>query len=216
MDRGIFIAIDGIDGCGSTTQTKLLGNHLKSRDLSVHLTKEPSDLEIGCLLRKYLKKKDIPGAIDALLYAADRIQHYTSEILPKINEGFIVISDRYLESSIAYQTAQLMRDDGNKFVEFEFNTSLEWVENINKYAPHPDATFILDIDPELSLDRKFQNNIDPSTDKYEEIEFLREVRKIYIMRADSLNFEVINAEQPIDIVNLIITQKVDKFIQNNA
>ena len=116
MKGGYFIAIDGIDGCGSTTQTRLLGEHLKSRELKVHLTKEPSELEIGTLIRKFLKMQDIPSATDALLFAADRIQHYYNEILPKLREGFIVISDRYLESSIAYQTAQLMKDDGNKVV----------------------------------------------------------------------------------------------------
>ena len=106
MKKGIFIAIDGIDGCGSTTQVGILGNYLKKGGENVHLTREPSEFEIGKLLRKYLKKPETPIPTDALLFAADRVEHYYKEILPKIQNNYIVVSDRYLESSIAYQATQ--------------------------------------------------------------------------------------------------------------
>lgn len=213
MKSGFFIAIDGIDGCGSTTQTELLGKHMKSKGYKVHLTKEPSNSDIGNLIRLFLKKKDTPGPTDALLFAADRIQHYYREILPKLNENFIVISDRYLESSIAYQTVQLLQETISYQMEFEFNNSLDWVENINKFAPNPDITIILDIEPKISLDRKISDENFQSVDKYEDAKFLEEVRKIYISRAESLNYSIINAEQPQEIIGKEITEIITKIIQ---
>ena len=182
--KPIFIVLDGIDGCGSTTHSKILKGFLESQGLKVHLTKEPTDTEIGKLLRVYLKNKEIPPTTDALMFAADRDLHYHTEIKKKLNDGFIVISDRYIESSIIYQSVSSK------------NISVKWVKEINKFVGKPDITIILDIDPRISLNRK----IDPDLEKFEEISFLDKVRALYISRAREEGYEVIDSDDIIEIV----------------
>ncbi|MBD3350119.1 MAG: dTMP kinase [Candidatus Lokiarchaeota archaeon] len=216
MKNGFFIVMEGIDGCGTTTHTELLGNYLKSQNESVHLTLEPSDLGVGKLLRTYLKKKEIPSPTDALLFAADRVEHYFNEILPKLEENNIVISDRYLESSIAYQTAQGQEatnstDEINENTDIShenltFNITIDWVETINKFIPFPDLTVVLDIDPKVSLNRKYDKS--QNIDKFENIEFLEKVRMIYLKRAKKLNFDIVDANRPKqdvhkDLINIV-------------
>lgn len=212
MEKGFFIAIEGIDGCGSTTHTKLLGSLLESKKKQVYLTREPSLSTIGKVLREYLKKKDIPIPTDALLFAADRVEHYYNEILPKLESGYIVISDRYIESSIAYQAAQSIFDNksfdelSNAPNKNKFEMSIEWIENINKFSPKPDLTIILDIEPEKSLKRKYPS--EDNVDKFENYSFLKIVREVYLKRAEDLNYSVISSDAPLPEVLKNIEQIV--------
>ena len=192
--NSLFIVIDGIDGSGTTTHSRLLTGFLKGKGYKVHLTSEPSKSEIGILLRKFLKNKDIPPTTDALMFAADRDLHYHNEIKRKLDEGFIVISDRYIESSIIYQSLQ------------SDQISIEWVKEINKFAGEPDLTIILDLDPEISLARKHDENLE----KFEEIPFLNNVRNLYLSRANKLNYPVINSDDVIEFVQL----KIQKIVNN--
>jgi len=192
--NSLFIVIDGIDGSGTTTHSRLLTGFLKGKGYKVHLTSEPSKSEIGILLRKFLKNKDIPPTTDALMFAADRDIHYHNEIKRKLDEGFIVISDRYIESSIIYQSLQ------------SDQISIEWVKEINKFAGEPDLTIILDLDPEISLARKHDENLE----KFEEIPFLNNVRNLYLSRANKLNYPVINSDGIIEFVQ----QKIQKIVNN--
>ena len=182
--KSIFIVLDGIDGSGTTTHSNLLKGFLETKGLKVHLTKEPSDSEIGLLVRKYLKNKEIPPITDALLFAADRSLHFFGEIKEKLNHGFIVISDRYIESSIIYQSLQ------SDFI------SIEWVKNINKFVGKPDLTIILDIDPKISLARKTQQELE----KFEDTSFLDKVRALYLKRAKEENYFVVNSNDIIEFV----------------
>ena len=161
MQQSLFIVLDGIDGSGTSTHSKLLTGFLSLKGLKTYLTQEPSNSDVGKLLRTYLKDNKIPASIDALLFAADRVLHYHNDIKKKLEEGYIVISDRYLESSIAYQSSQ------------SESISVEWVKSLNKFAGRADLTIILDIDPKLSLTRK-PNKI---LDKFEDTLFLEKVRK---------------------------------------
>src|SRR5512139_742195 len=114
MIEGLFIAIEGIDGAGTTTQAKLLFDGLRARGLPVHLTREPSDGPIGVLIRQILTGRVVvPGlqgprapdwATMALLFAADRLDHVEAEIAPNLADGVTVVSDRYDYSSVAYQS----------------------------------------------------------------------------------------------------------------
>jgi dTMP kinase len=182
--KSYFIVIDGIDGAGTTTHSSLLAGFLEGRGLSTHLTQEPSNSEIGGILRKFLKNKDIPACTDALLFAADRSLHYFNEIKSKLNEGCIVISDRYIESSIVYQSIQ------------SDEISIEWVKEINKFAGEPDITIILDINPKISLSRKTQEDLE----KFEDTTFLDKVRELYLKRAEQKGYHVINSDDIIEIV----------------
>jgi dTMP kinase len=190
----MFIVIDGIDGCGSTTHARLLAGFLESEKLKVHVTKEPSSFETGVLLRKFLRDKSIPPTTDALMFAADRSLHYFNEIKNKLEEGFIVISDRYKESSIVYQSLQ------------SDEISIEWVKEINKYAGEPDITIILDIDPKVSLARKSGGDLE----KFENVEFLDKVRALFLERAKQEGYSVINSDDIIELVQ----EKIQKIVVN--
>jgi len=191
MQQTLFIVIDGIDGAGTTTHSKLLAGFLSLKGLKTYLTQEPSSSEIGKLLRTYLKDERIPASTDALLFAADRVLHYKNEIKKKLEEGYIVISDRYIESSIAYQSSQ------------SDEITIEWVENLNLFAGEPDLTIILDIDPKISLSRKNQEFLE----KFEDTSLLDKVRRVYLTRAEKLGYSIINTNNIIELVQTEI-QKI--------
>ncbi len=184
--------LDGIDGSGTTTHCNLLKGFLETKGFKVHLTQEPSNNEIGLLVRKYLKDEKIPPITDALLFAADRNLHYHGEIKEKLKEGYIVISDRYIESSIIYQSVQ------SELI------SIEWVKNINKFVGLPDLTIILDIDPKISLARKTQQDLE----KFEDTSFLDKVRALYLKRAKKENYSIVNSNDIIEFVQDKIQQIV--------
>lgn len=178
--RGLYISLDGIDGAGSTTHTKLLADWLKSKGLKVLETKEPTMGKIGSLIRTYLLEESAHPAIDALLFAADRVEH-TLMISKFLKEGFIVISDRSLISSLAYQQAQ--------------GLGLRWLLEINKYSLKPDIPIILDINPLQSLSRK-----KIIREKFEKPDFLRIVRKYLLDMAMRNNWIVIDSSRPLETV----------------
>ena len=196
-DTPFFLVLDGIDGCGSSTHSKLLKGYLESNGFKVYLTQEPSNSEIGKLLREFLKDSNIPPTTDALMFAADRDLHW-NEIKKKLYEGMIVISDRYLESSIIYQS--LSSED----------ISMEWVKTINIFAGKPDLTIILDVDPEISLARK----PDQELEKFEDIAFLEKVRSLYLSRAKEEGYHVVNSDDVIEVVQEIIQKLVMEKIKN--
>ncbi|MFX1392484.1 MAG: dTMP kinase [Promethearchaeota archaeon] len=192
IQKSFFIVIDGVDGSGTTTHCRLLAGFLESEKLEVHLTQEPSKSEIGILLRKFLRDSNIPPTTDALLFAADRDLHYHNEIKQKLDEGYIVISDRYLESSIIYQSLQ------------SNDISVNWVKKINKYVGQPDLTIILDIDPRISLARKTEENLE----KFEDTSFLDKVRDLYLSRAKKLDYYIVNSDDIIEFVQ----EKIQKIV----
>lgn len=191
MQQSIFIVLDGIDGSGTSTHSKLLAGFLSLKGINVYITQEPSNSDIGKLLRVYLKDDRVPPSTDALLFAADRVVHFENEIKEKLEEGYIVISDRYIESSIAYQSSQSEK------------ITIDWVKDLNRFAGRPDLTIILDIDPKLSLARK-QHKV---LDKFEDTSLLEKVRQVYLNRAKNEGYIVINTDDIIEIVQTRI-QKV--------
>ena len=182
--NSLFIVLDGGDGAGTTTHSHLLKGFLESKGFKVHLTQEPSGNKIGILLREYLKNKDIPATTDALLFAADRDLHYHGEIKNKLEEGYIVISDRYIESSIIYQSVQSEK------------ISVDWIKKINKFVGKPNLTIILDIDPKIALARKSDKNLE----KFEDVEFLNKVRHLYLTRAELEGYYIVNTDDIIELV----------------
>lgn len=131
----MFIVFEGLDGAGTTTQTRLLTQWLTQRGVLVHPTAEPSTGTIGQLIRQFLKQTD-NAALDphalALLFAADRMDHVHREIVQMQSKGYVVISDRYVYSSLAYQSIELSEPDG-----------IDWVFQINRHAPTPDVVIYL-------------------------------------------------------------------------
>jgi len=175
-----FVAVEGIDGSGKSTVIGLLAETLPR----VYVTREPSGGPIGRLIREWaLRGGSVDPYVDALLFAADRIEHYRREIEPKLRENFLVVTERYVESSIAYQGAA--------------GVSIEFVKYINSFVPRPDLTIILDVDPEIAIARIARRG---GIEKYEHTTFLRRVREIYLRRAEEEGYPVVDASRPPDVV----------------
>ncbi len=196
--KNFFIVLDGGDGSGTSTHSQLLSGFLEYKGFKVHLTQEPSKSEIGKILRKFLKDKEIPPTTDALLFAADRDLHYHNEIQKKLGEGYIVISDRYLESSIIYQSTQ------------SDNISVEWIKVLNKFVGQPDLTIILDIDPKIALARKNEEQLE----KFEELVFLEKVRNLYLTRAKQEDYFTVSSDDIIELVQEEIQKIVLDKLRN--
>lgn len=137
---GYFITFEGIDGAGTTTQAAKLAKSLRERGYNVHETFEPSGRFLGKLIRENLRTSSTmdPKTL-ALLFAADRLDHYKNEILPAINEGKIVICDRYRYSSYVYQGLDCSDD--------------HWVNSINKYAVEEDLCILLELNASEAVKR---------------------------------------------------------------
>lgn len=152
MSRGVFVVIEGTDGSGSSTQCELLRRDLRRTGRSVLLTKEPTRGPAGAIVQLALDRRlhgpnrhfysssgeREPAASEldfhtmALLYAADRMDHVEGVIKPALDQGWVVISDRYVLSTMAYQGLHL---------------DVDWLLEINRYALLPDLTLFLDVPP---------------------------------------------------------------------
>ena len=154
MIEGHFIVLEGVDGAGTTTHTRLLAETLRGRGLPVRATREPSDGPIGMMLRQMLSGRlVVPGmrgprppswGTMALLFAADRLDHIEAEIAPNLLDGVTVLSDRYVHSSIAYQS---LSGGGGE-------DTLAWVRAINAHARKPDLTIVLDVPADVTRARR--------------------------------------------------------------
>ncbi len=139
---GRFIAVEGLDGAGTSTQTGLLAEWLRSQSLDVTVTKEPTNGPIGNLIRQVLAgEAGLDSTSLALAFAADRIDHIESAdgIRAQLEAGRWVISDRYVLSSLAYQGSDGLPSD--------------WLREINRYALTPDLTVFIDTSPETCMER---------------------------------------------------------------
>lgn len=187
---GILIAFEGIDGCGKSTLARSLSEFLRDQQIPVVLTAEPSKGEIGQLIRKNLQKTEIPATIDALLFAADRLDHGYKELLPALRQAKIVITDRYSDSSYVYQSIQGKSE----------NISPSWIRNINQYCLIPDLIFLLDLDAQISLNRRKQHNQDSNEalEKFENLQFQQEIRQKFLELAEedkNANHIILDATQ---------------------
>ncbi|TRO51648.1 dTMP kinase [Candidatus Bathyarchaeota archaeon] len=175
--KGVFICIEGLDGCGKTTQAKLLARKLRKRHNAVY-TAEPSRGKIGTLIRRnYLYgEKRLSIVLEALLFAADRIEHLENVILPALEAGQLVISDRYVYSSLAYQGAA--------------GLSLDWIEKINENALQPDVAFFIDVNPETVMSR-----LKPKKSVMENLANQKKVREIYLKFVENGRLTRINGNK---------------------
>jgi dTMP kinase len=151
---GFFIVIEGIDGCGSTTHSKLLAKTLRGAGRDVVHTCEPTAGPIGSMIRQVLQHRlfvpDVSGprtfawSTMALLFAADRLDHLDSTVLPALRDGAVVISDRYDLSSVAYQSATA---PGGEAV-------VPWIRQLNSCALRPDLTVVINVPLEVAEARR--------------------------------------------------------------
>ncbi len=194
MQKGLLIVFDGIDGCGKTTQIQMVGDKLKAMGYPIYRTSEPSGNEYGQLMRKRLKEphsKILDPYIDALLFTLDRYDHCMREIIPELNQGHIVLTDRYYYSTIAYQTAQ--------------GVDKKWLINLQQFLMTPNVYFLFDIDPKIALSRITNREI---KERFEKEEFLTKVRKNFLNTKAFVNVfvDIIDASLDVEkITNQILT-----------
>ena len=192
--KGVFICVEGLDGCGKTTQAKLLAKELRNSHNAVY-TAEPSHGKIGTYIRNsYLyREKRLSIVLEALLFAADRIDHIETEVLPALNEGRLVISDRYVYSSLAYQGAA--------------GLSLDWIEKVNEHALKPDLAVFIDVNPETVMRR-----LKPKKSVMENMETQQKVREVYLKFVQNGSLIKINGDKPKKEVAKEVYQVVTKFL----
>ena len=148
---GKFITFEGGEGAGKSTQIKLLNDYLNQKHKNVILTKEPGGTEIGLELRRILTEGEISkldAVAEALLFFADRRIHLVKKVWPALQKGQWVLSDRFADSTMAYQ-----------YYAYDKRLSKEDIERLYTFAVgqfKPDLTFVLDIDPEIGLKRSFE------------------------------------------------------------
>jgi dTMP kinase len=177
--KGIFIVIEGLDGSGKTTQATTLAKRF-NQSQNVMLTAEPSQGKIGTFILKgcLYEDKRLPIEAEALLFAADRIEHIHKELKPALDEGKLVICDRYVYSSLAYQGSA--------------GLSLDWIKNINARALQPDFSIFIDVAPERVIERlQRQKSV---------METQQKVREVYLKYVEKGELVRVDGDKPKDVV----------------
>ena len=180
--KGVFIVIEGLDGSGKTTQATILAKKLYPNH-NIMLTAEPSCGKIGTFIREscLYEEKRLPTEAEALLFAADRIEHMQNEINPALDEGKIVICDRYVYSSLSYQGSA--------------GLSLDWIKTINACALQPDFAIFIDVAPERVLERlKRKKSV------METLETQQKVREVYLKFVEKGELVRVDGDKPKEVV----------------
>jgi len=193
--RGVFICIEGLDGSGKTTQAILLTERLSKKYNAVY-TAEPSQDKIGTFIREccLYEGKRLPTEAEALLFAADRIEHMQNEVAPALAEGKLVICDRYIYSSLAYQGSA--------------GLSLAWIKTINARALQPDFCILIDVSPERVLER-----LQRKKSVMETLEIQQKVREIYLKFVEKGELIRIDGDKPKDAVADALCSKVLSLLE---
>lgn len=206
MSRGLFITLEGGDGSGKTTQAELLREWLDGLGREVVRTREPGGTEVGVEVREIVlhHRGDISPRAEALLYAADRAHHVATLVRPALERGAVVLQDRYIDSSVAYQGAGRVLDSR------EVRALSEWAtEDLA-----PDLTVLLDLDPETARGR-----LDASRTRYDRLEaeaseFHRRVREAYlaIAAAEPERVVVVDAAQPAEQIAAELRARIEPLL----
>lgn len=204
--RGRWITLEGGDGSGKTTQSDLLASWLSDAGHSVVRTREPGGSEVGQLIRDIVlhHRGDIAPRAEALLYAADRAHHVATVVRPALDRGDVVLQDRYLDSSVAYQGAGRVLDATE-------------IRDLSLWAAEgalPDLTVLLDLDPQAARTRL--DSADKPFDRLEaeKAEFHGRVRDAYLAlaAAEPERFLVIDASASADEIAADIRARVASFL----
>jgi dTMP kinase len=180
--KGVLIVIEGLDGSGKSTQAAILARRL-SKSQKVMLTAEPSNGKIGNFIREccLYGDKRLPMEAEALLFAADRVEHVQNEIRDALDEGKFVICDRYVYSSLAYQGSA--------------GLSLDWIRTINARALQPDFSIFIDVSPEQVLERLHRKK-----SVMETLETQKKVRAVYLKFVEKGELVRVDGDQPKEVV----------------
>ncbi len=210
MKKGKFIVFEGGEGSGKSTMIDMIYNWLKENGFNVIKTREPGGISIAEQIREVILNKEnikMDGKTEALLYAAARRQHLVEKVIPALEEGKIVLCDRFLDSSLAYQG-------------YARGLGMDEVYSINKFAIGdcmPNMSILFDVSPEVGLDR-IKKNSDREINRLdlEKIDFHNKVREGYSLIYDkySKNRVKINAEGTIDEVFNEVKNIISNMLNN--
>ncbi|ROQ55942.1 thymidylate kinase [Rathayibacter sp. PhB152] len=203
---GLFVTLEGGDGAGKTTQARLLEEWLGSRGETVRRTREPGGTEVGVQIREIVlhHRGEIDPRAEALLYAADRAQHIGTFVRPALERGEVVVQDRYIDSSVAYQGAGRVLDAA------EVRSLSEWATRDLR----PDLTVLLDLDPAVARTR-----LDAARTRYdrleaEKAEFHGRVRQAFLDLAagDPERFLVLDASRPVEELAAVVRARIEPLL----
>lgn len=199
MSKGLFITFEGGDGCGKTTQIKLLDEYLRNKGYKTLLTREPGAKGLGIKLREILLNYDgeVSPTCESFLFLADRAQHIDCIIKPALKEGTIVLCDRHIDSTVAYQG-------------YGRGLDIEQIRHLNNIATNgikPDITIVLDVDVKTS-----QNRVGTEKDRMESagIEFFERVRNgfLEIAKQEPERVKVVDSTQTITEIHKEILELI--------
>ena len=201
MSKGLFITFEGGDGCGKTTQIKLIDEYLRNKGYKTLLTREPGSKGLGVKLREILLNYDgeVSPTCESFLFLADRAQHVDCIIKPALEEGTIVLCDRHTDSTVAYQG-------------YGRGLDLEQIYKLNNIATcvlNPDLTVVFDVDVETS-----QKRVGLEKDRMESagIEFFERVRKgfLEIAKQEPERVKVVDSTQSIEEIHKQILELIGR------
>ena len=203
-NKGLFISFEGVDGCGKSTQVKLLKDKIASEGIKVELVREPGGLKISEEIRKILLNPDNSSMnyeTEALLMTASRAQLTEEVIKPLLSKGFFVLADRFSDSTLAYQGG------GRKL-------DIDILKKINSFATKnlvPDVTFLIDIKPEDAVLRSGVSS--PDRIEGAGVDLQKDVQKTYIKLAKEFSnrFIVLDGYDSISSIHSIIWDKIINY-----
>jgi dTMP kinase len=202
-DAGVFVCLEGGEGSGKSTQSRLLRDALTGAGYTVLLTFEPGDTVVGRELRRIVLSPETGALADrteALLYAADKAEHVETLVLPALARGEVVVTDRYVDSTLAYQGAGRSLD-------------VSEVERVARWATQdlrPHLTVVLDLEPEAGLGRfEERDRIEG-----ESLAFHQRVRDAFVAmaKADPDHYLVLDARAPIAEIHAAIRERVEPLL----
>lgn len=203
MTRGVFITFEGADGCGKTTQIELLKKYLDEKNIKNIQTREPGATELGVELRKILLhyEKPVSDVAETFLYLADRAQHTEFEIKPMLDDGYIILCDRFIDSTVSYQGYARKQD-------------INQINKLNEIATgglKPDLTIVFDIESTIA-----QKRLQGEKDRLEKegLEFHKALRFGYLELAkkEPDRIKVINADDTIENIHKKVIELISRYI----
>ncbi|HEY0888775.1 MAG TPA: dTMP kinase [Nocardioides sp.] len=206
-DRGVFVCFEGGEGSGKSTQSRLLRETLTAEGYSVLLTFEPGDTPVGRTLREIVLSPETGALADkteALLYAADKAEHVEAVVRPALERGAVVVTDRYVDSTLAYQGA------GRAL-------AVEEVEQVARWATgdlRPHLTVVLDLEPQAGLGRfEGRDRIEG-----ESLEFHERVREAFVAmaKADPDHYLVLDARAPVEEIAAAVRSRLEPLLEQAA
>ena len=208
MKKGFMLVVDGGNGAGKTTVIEKIRNFSEEKGVEVIVTREPGGTPIGEKIRELILDPETPEMFDTtelLLFAAARAQHLHEKILPALEQGKVVVSDRFDTATISFQ-------------HYARNIDIDLIHKINGSAVgdfKPAMNLILDIDPELGLQRVHQRGEKLDRLEKEKLTFLDKARKGYLTQAEQEpdRFRIVDASQPKEAVEIEALKVVDELLK---